>query len=182
MNMSRTTALLLAATLVATSAPLLADPGDAFTLADASGTEITLPAEQQGIGVYLFWASWCPYCQALMPHLQSVEDEYGDAVTVYALNFRDEKDPAEYMEQRGFEFVLLPGADAVAEGWGVRGTPAVYVLDESGAICFDRYELAVGNPPGWEEMSHRQKAQRRAPYWAARLRESLDGILENGRC
>lgn len=182
MNMSRTTALLLAATLVATSAPLLADPGDAFTLADASGTEMFLPAEQQGIGVYLFWASWCPYCQALMPHLQSVEDEYGDAVTVYALNFRDEKDPAEYMEQRGFEFVLLPGADAVAEGWGVRGTPAVYVLDESGAICFDRYELAVGNPPGWEEMSHRQKAQRRAPYWAARLRESLDGILENGRC
>ena len=64
----------------------------------------------------------------------------------------------------------------------MRGTPAVYVLDESGTICFDRYELAVGNPPGWEEMSHRQKAQRRAPYWAARLRESLDGILENGRC
>jgi len=181
MDKLRVSAFLLVAALLATSAPLLAEPGDAFTLADASGTEF-VPTEQQGIGVYLFWGGWCPYCQALMPHLQSVEDEYGDAVTVYALNFRDEKDPAEYMEQHGFEFVLLPEADAVAEVWGVRGTPAVYVLDAEGNVCFDRYELAVGTPDGWDDMDHRQKAQRRAPFWAARPRQAIDSVNSNGGC
>src|SRR3546814_9228256 len=28
--------------------------------------------------VVLFWATWCPYCKALMPHLQSMLDEYGN--------------------------------------------------------------------------------------------------------
>ncbi|MBY6204766.1 TlpA disulfide reductase family protein [Halomonas denitrificans] len=180
LNRIVTAALLALALLVAGNS--YARPGQSFTLATGDGTEITLPDDQQGVGVYLFWASWCPYCQALMPHLQSVVDEYGDDVTVYALNFRDEKDPLEYIVQRGFDFMLFPGADGVAEAWGVRGTPAVYIIDPTGTVCFDRYELAIGNPPGWEEMSHRQKAQRRAPYWAARLRESLDDILSSGGC
>lgn len=164
------------------AANAFAQPGAQFTLTRSSGTDVTLPEEQHGVGIYLFWASWCPYCQALMPHLQSVVDEYGEDVTVYALNFRDEKDPVEYMEQRGFDFVLFPEADSVAESWGVRGTPAVYVMDAAGTVCFDRYELAVGNPSGWDDMSHRQKAQRRAPFWAARLREALDSVIANGGC
>lgn len=182
MKFIRAVAALILFPMLIPSGPLHAAPGDSFVLATADGTELSLPAEQQGVGIYLFWASWCPYCQALMPHLQSVVDEYGETATVYALNFRDEEDPAEYIDQRGFTFVLLPEADAVAEAWGVRGTPAVYLLDADGTVCFDRYELAVGNPPGWEDMSHRQKAQRRAPYWAARLRQSLDAILANGGC
>lgn len=159
---------------------IIAEPGESFTLVSADGAEMTLPTDQRGVGIYLFWASWCPYCQALMPHIQSVVDEYGDAVTVYALNFRDEEDPSEYIGHRGFSFVNLPDADAVAAAWGVRGTPAVFVIDRAGSLCFDQYELSVTNPPGWDSMSHVQKARRRAPYWAARLRESIDRILEQG--
>jgi thiol-disulfide isomerase/thioredoxin len=107
----------------------MAEPGDSFTLANSEGASITLPADQQGVGIYLFWASWCPYCQALMPHLQSVVDEFDVQVTVYALNFRDEQDPVDYISQHGFSFQLFPEADEVAEAWGVRGTPAVFVLD-----------------------------------------------------
>jgi len=59
MDKLRVSAFLLVAALLATSAPLLAEPGDAFTLADASGTEF-VPTEQQGIGVYLFWGAGAP--------------------------------------------------------------------------------------------------------------------------
>lgn len=148
-----------------------------FSLATAEGATLDLPADQQGIGVYLFWASWCPYCRALMPHLQSLEDEYGDAITVYALNFRDQQDPAAYLEEHGFGFVLLPQADEVAESWGVQGTPGLFIVDRQGRIRFNLYDVLATNPPGFEDLNHTQRAQRRAPFWAARIRESLDDVM-----
>lgn len=148
-----------------------------FSLETAEGASLDLPAAQQGVGIYLFWASWCPYCRALMSHLQSLEDEYGNAVTVYALNFRDQQDPADYLEERGFDFVLLPNADDVAESWGVKGTPGLFIVDAGGRIRFNLYDVLATNPPGFESLNHTQRAQRRAPFWAARIRESLDEVL-----
>lgn len=148
-----------------------------FSLETAEGATLELPAEQQGIGVYLFWASWCPYCRALMPHLQSLEDEFGNAVTIYALNFRDQQDPAAYLDEQGFDFVLLPEADAVAESWGVKGTPGLFIVDQEGRVRFNLYDVLATNPPGFEDLNHTQRAQRRAPFWAARIRESLDEFM-----
>lgn len=150
---------------------------EAFTLETASGTELNLPDDQEGVGIYLFWASWCPYCRALMPHLQSVEDEYGDKVTVYALNFRDQQDPEEYISEHGFDFVLLPEADRVAEQWGVQGTPGLFIVDAEGNARFNLYDVLADDPPGFEELDHTQRAQRRAPFWAARIRNELDKVL-----
>jgi len=154
-----------------------AEMATAFELAAADGQLLALPEEQDGIGIYLFWASWCPYCRALMPHLQSIEDEYGDRVTVYALNFRDEGDARGYMAERGFEFVLLPEADAVAESWGVFGTPGLFVVDSAGRVRFNLYDVVTEDPPGWSELKHGQRAERRAPFWAARVRAALDDVL-----
>jgi len=150
-----------------------------FSLETAGGAMLDLPAEQQGIGVYLFWASWCPYCRALMPHLQSLEDEFGSEVTIYALNFRDQQDPAAYLGEHGFDFVLLPQADDVAEKWGVQGTPGLFIVDRGGRIRFNLYDVLATNPPGFEELNHTQRAQRRAPFWAARIRESLDEVVSD---
>lgn len=152
-----------------------------FSLATAEGAALDLPAEQQGIGIYLFWASWCPYCRALMPHLQSLEDEYGNAITVYALNFRDQQDPTAYLKEHGFGFVLLPQADGVAESWGVQGTPGLFIVDRDGRIRFNLYDVLATNPPGFEELNHTQRAQRRAPFWAARIRQSLDELLASSQ-
>jgi thiol-disulfide isomerase/thioredoxin len=165
-------ALLLSTAAVAAPAP----EAPSFTLADATGTEHTLPGEQQGIGVYLFWASWCPYCKALMPHLQSVVDEYGDRVTVYALNFRDQNDPTELIDSQGYDFVLLPDAGRVAESWGAQATPALWIVDGEGRVRFSLYDVLTENPPGYEELDHDERAARRAPFWAARIRKSIDEI------
>ena len=159
------------------AAPVAAEPGQSFTLQSAEGRGWTLPAQQDGIGIYLFWASWCPYCKALMPHLQSIEDEYGDRVTVYALNFRDKSDPREYFDEHGFDFVLFPDAGDVAEQWGAHATPALYLVDDSGEVRFDLYEVLTDDPPGYAELGHTQRAARRAPFWAARIRASLDEVL-----
>ena len=114
-----------------------------------------------------------------MPHLQSLEDEYGDGLTVYALNFRDQQDPAEYLDERGFDFVLLPKADEVATAWGVTGTPGLFIVDADGQIRFSLYDVLASNPPGFDELNHTQRAQRRAPFWAARIREALDQVVNS---
>jgi len=101
--------LLLVAALVWAPADAQEYPqAESFELESANGISLSLPSDQEGVGVYLFWASWCPYCRALMPHLQSLEDEFGEKLTVYALNFRDQQDPKSYITEHGFDFTLLP--------------------------------------------------------------------------
>lgn len=169
---------LLAAIVLSAATVSLAQPPSTFEIAGLDGERYTLPDEQEGIGIYLFWASWCPYCQALMPHIQSIRDEYGERVTVYALNFRDKKDPRHLLDEKGFDFVILPEADSVAEQWGIHGTPGLVIIDESGQVRFNLYDVVTENPPGYEDLNHAQKAARRAPFWAARIREALDETLQ----
>lgn len=183
MSLFRTVLMLaaLAAMLVASGAR--ADAGAPFSIERMGGAELNLPAEQEGIGIYLFWATWCPYCRSLMPHLQSLIDQHPGRLTVYALNFREREDPAAYLAEQGFDFMLLPEADTVAEAWNVRGTPALFILDREGTLCFNLYEVLTENPDGWESLGHRQRAQRRGPFWAAKVRDRLNQMLANeGRC
>lgn len=148
-----------------------------FTQADAAGNEVTLPSKQAGVDIYLFWASWCPYCKALMPHLQSMQIEYGDDVRIYALNIRDDEDPVEFLQEHGYDFVLLPDADPVMELYGVRSTPAVFLVDQGGTIQFNLYQMVFDDSTEFKALGHRQKSSRRAPHWAAEIRRVIDQIL-----
>ena len=151
-----------------------------FALPQADGAEFRYPEDLAGPTIILFWATWCPYCKALMPHLQSILDEYPGKLQVLALTIRDDGDPAATLAEYGFDFTLLPTADAVAEAWGVKGTPGLFLADANGRVVFDRMRL----PPAAERasaqpgavMKHYQKAARNAPYWAARLRVALDQL------
>ena len=149
-----------------------------FTLVDDSGKEISLPQKRKGVEVLLFWASWCPYCNALMPHLQSIQIEYGDKVRVYALNIRDDEDPREFLDKRGYDFVLLPKADAVMKPYGVRGTPGLFLIDDKGLIRFNLYEVSFARSGEFKKLNNRGKAGRLAPYWAAEIRNQIDQILK----
>lgn len=85
--------------------------------------------------------------------------------------------PAEPVERYGFDFVVFPNADPVAEQWGVHGTPGQFILDASGRVRANLHAFGVGDPPDHDEMSHGQKASSRAPLWTARIREVLAGPM-----
>ena len=153
------------------------DAAPAFTLANAEGEEIHLPRSHDGVDIYFFWASWCPYCKALMPHLQSMRIEYGDNVTVYALNIRDDEDPELFMAKHDYDFVLLPEADPIMALYGVKPTPAVFLVDGEGIIRFNLYDKIFDDSQAFKAMSHGKKAVRRAPYWAADIRQTIDQVL-----
>ncbi len=172
--------LLLSLLLLAASTSLFAVPGTApsFTVSDGQGREISLPRSHNGVDIYLFWASWCPYCKALMPHLQSMLEEYGDDVRVYAFNIRDDEDPHAFMAKNGYEFTLVPDADPLMERYGVKATPGLFLVDGKGWIRLNLYELIGGQRADEDAMSNSAKASRRAPWWAAQIRTAIDKILQ----
>jgi cytochrome c biogenesis protein CcmG/thiol:disulfide interchange protein DsbE len=120
--------------------PWYGDAAPNWILSDPSGKKIELArdAKDQTV-VLLFWATWCPYCRKLMPHLQAVADEFeGEPVRFYALNIWEDADPVAHLKQRGFSFELLLDAEPVAEAYGVKGTPGLFVLDRQHIIRYVR--------------------------------------------
>ena len=156
----------------------------AFAIENTDGSVFRYPQDLQGKTIVFFWASWCPYCKALMPHLQSILDEFPGEIEVLALDFRDDQDPAELLAEYGYDFRLLPKADAVAAAWGVKATPGLFLADKSGRVVFDILRIPPQafepNPALNAEqadpdtLKHYQKASRRAPVWAAQLRMAID--------
>ncbi len=152
-----------------------------WTLVAADGQAINLNDEsQKQTTVLLFWATWCPYCKALMPHLQSVVLEYGNNVKVLAINIMEDSDPVEFIENAGYNFTLLPNGEDVADIYDVTGTPGVFVVDHKRVIRFDLRKLPIIEPLSTgKAASNRRRAAYLAPYWAAKIRQSIDAVLED---
>lgn len=177
----------LAVLLAFSTLPVRAESGigqqpPPFHLTDAEDKPFRFPDQLKGPTIVLFWATWCPYCKALMPHLQSIDLEYGDQIEILAIHFRDDKgDPVGFVRDAGYDFTLLTDGNDVAELNGIWSTPGVLIVDTNRVIRFDLYTVPRREfPESDEAVSHRKKAGYRAPYWAAEIRKSLDIVLNGG--
>src|SRR5688572_4241606 len=100
-------------------------------LAASDGTPRTLAAiAAEKPTVVVFWASWCPYCKALLPELAKLQRQYGDRVAIVAVNVWEEKqaDARAYMEANAFPFVWLMKGSKTAKAWKVKGTPGLFLV------------------------------------------------------
>ena len=115
-------------------------PAPEWEMTDAEGREVVFPADAEGRpSILFFWASWCPYCHIVMPHLHSIVEDYADhGIQVYAINFKDDADPVAYMEEHGYDFVVLPLGDLVADDYGVFSSPGLLVVDGQGMVTYRR--------------------------------------------
>ncbi len=175
-----TIAAVLGLILLGASPAIAAETAPDWTLVSAEGKHIRLSEEvQQQPAILFFWATWCPYCKALMPHLQSIRLEYGHQVKVLAINFREDGDPVAFIKDAGYDFTVLPDGDDVAAAYRVHGTPGVIIVDGDQQLRFDLRALPLQNPPAsGKPASHKRKAAYRGPYWAAEIRKALDSVLE----
>lgn len=102
------------------------------------GEEVSL-SSFRGIPVVLvFWASWCAPCMAEIPHLNSLVEEYGEAVKVLGVNM-GENEAIVYMtqKQKGMQYSsILDVSGLIASAWRVRKLPMMLVLDKEGRIRF----------------------------------------------
>lgn len=150
-----------------------------WTLVTDDGETIRLSEHvQQQPVVLFFWATWCPYCKALMPHLHSMKLEYDEQVEILAINFREKGNPVEFIRKSGYNFVVLPEGDDVAAQYEIFSTPGVLIVDQDRIVRFDLRNLpALKLPPDKESAGNSAKAAYLAPYWAAEVRKSLDQVL-----
>jgi len=122
------------------------DQAPDWILSNSQGDSVSFYQDSEGQkAVLIFWATWCPYCAALLPEMEKLRTELGDApVKFYALNIWEDADPIGHMREKGYGFSLLLNADKVAKRYNVHGTPGLFVIDENKTI---RYVRSKGQAP-----------------------------------
>lgn len=177
--------------LVATSAAVAREAGPvlhpgqaapAWRLPAPGGGSVVFPEVLEGRpAVLLFWATWCPYCKALMPHLQALRETYrGAGVQVIAVSVWEDGDPAAVVAREGFDFRLALNGDGVAWDYGVTGTPGLFVVDGKGKVILNRAlaDVAPYLPAGVRD--RKPTPGDLAAAWTEMVRRALDS-LPDGR-
>ncbi|RIW39018.1 TlpA family protein disulfide reductase [Bacillus salacetis] len=118
--------------------------GDAapdFTLTTLEGKEVSL-SDYKGKKVILnFWATWCPPCQAEMPHMQEYYEKYREEANIemLAVNLTtiDEGRPAieKFAKEYGLSFPI-PLDEEGTQGtiYQAQTIPTSYMIDTEGRI------------------------------------------------
>jgi thiol-disulfide isomerase/thioredoxin len=114
-----------------------------FTLADLSGTEVSLADFLGQVVILNFWTSTCPTCQALMPILEHLRQRYQDrGLVVVGISIDSSASvAADYLRQNGYStFISLWGprtaVQEVRSLYVVTGLPRVFVVDRQGIVRF----------------------------------------------
>lgn len=106
-----------------------------WTLEDAAGKAHSLNDYRGKVVLMDFWATWCGPCKAAMPSIQKIHERFADkGLVVLGMNCWESGDPAKYMDEKGYTYGLMVGADDVAEAYGVSGIPTFYLIGKDGEI------------------------------------------------
>ncbi|MCB1724543.1 MAG: TlpA family protein disulfide reductase [Gammaproteobacteria bacterium] len=80
-----------------------------------------------------FWASWCPICRVEQDTIDAIAVDR--AVITVATTSGTADEVAAYLGEHGLRMpVLMDERGDIARSWGVRGVPATFIVDRSGAI------------------------------------------------
>lgn len=128
-------------------APQTGFPAPDFTLNTASGESFTLSALQGQAALVNLWATWCPPCEAEMPAIEKMYNEYKDrGFIVLAVNQTYQDNPfdiAPFVEEHNLTFpILLDETGDTARAYQVRSLPSSYFIDRLGIIT----EVVIGGP------------------------------------
>ena len=145
------------------------DTAPVWVANDIDDRQVTFPEILKGKpAVMVFWATWCPYCRAFMPYLESILEDYSDrGVKVVAINTREEPDgdPEGYLRDLGVAMTGILGGDGIAADYDVHFIPGLMVVDGTGTVSWRRESTDL--PAGREV----------AQLWSEEVRAALDAAL-----
>jgi len=127
----------------------IGQPAPDFTINDIDGNKISLKDVDAKKTVLIFWASWCPHCDEIMPVINSF---YGDGsnFNVIAISIDEsEDDLRESLAESNYNWTNIAEYKGwngdIVEEYGIAATPSIFILDENKKI--------IGKPVGKKEVS-----------------------------
>jgi thiol-disulfide isomerase/thioredoxin len=128
-----------------------------FILHDETGKPVRL-SDLRGAPVLLnFWATWCGPCKAEMPEFQQLSGDGTRPLVVVAVNANETPSLVNgFKREMGITFPTpIDRGSRVAQGYGIFGLPASFVLDAEGVIrdvrlgpYFDRQDIEASLAKG----------------------------------
>ena len=124
-----------------------------FTLVDAAGDSISLTNIASKYKLIIFWASWCPHCEQLLPDIYQWYLNRDMDVEVIAVSIDENQDEwRAFVQERGYDWVncIEPykWSGKVATAYNIYATPTMFLLDNenniiSKPLTFDEFLVAV---------------------------------------
>ena len=110
-----------------------------FTVTRLDGTEFNL-SDYRGEKMVnlIFWATWCPVCQAEIPAITRFHENHGEEVEVLALAVNASARPIPaYVEKHALSYpVAVDTSRNVMNEYNITGTPTQILIDKSGVIVY----------------------------------------------
>ncbi len=123
-------------------------------LNDLEGKTVHLSDYYGTIVVLEFWATWCPDCREVLPHLQTLSDTSRDAgFTVVTVSVDSKSETVRtFMNENGYTFTVLHGGLRIREMFEIKAIPTLYLIDRAGIL---RASLVEYGSRGTEEVDRR---------------------------
>lgn len=108
-----------------------------FTLPDLQGQVKTLKNySDKKLIIVDFWATWCPPCRNLVPHLNTLYHKYGSQISLVGISI-DKDGPASvdaFVKDMNISYPVLINGLAVAKEYGISSIPTLLMVDSDGII------------------------------------------------
>ncbi|MDF2671151.1 MAG: TlpA family protein disulfide reductase [Paenibacillus sp.] len=134
-----------AAALQESSLPKPGHAAPALELNNLEGQLIKVGGKRDKPLVLNYWASWCLPCQAELPDLQWLHEQYGDQLDIYGVNatIHDElKLVQAKVKEFGLQFPIIMDPEGVGlDLYKVGAIPMTYLIDRNGMIVEVLYIL-----------------------------------------
>jgi len=108
-----------------------------FTLKDLTGKSWTLSALKGKVAVLNFWFTSCPPCNAEIPELNKLVENYqGKDIVFLALTFNDQNAVTGFLKEHRFAYTILPSSREVDKVYQVSSWPTSFVIGKDGKVAF----------------------------------------------